>query len=528
MKKFGFKSTRGTEPVNIACQPGHVAAARVQIADGQVRLIEARVEAISGTSAEKIDAISRSLHLRHADLRLILDVGEYQFMQAELPQVEAEELKNALKWQIKDLLKFPVEHSTLDVITTPSDSSAGARRPSGYAIVAPNDLILDRMLRVRTSHSHLDVIDISEAAQRNIGSALEESGRATAVLSISENGGLYTVSRNGALYFTRTFDISLSGLAASPEARRGLFDRLLLELQRSMDVLERQFSFLSISTLWLAPFDHRDELLSLLIESLDTPVKVVDLASMFHCAGDVLPPSGNEQGMLFFALGLALHQNSPIDQQINLVNPDLIPKQPIFPLQSQVLALSVIAIALTILITFSNLQLQQLEREAKANEKRMQATQARVTNLSGVIAKRSPSPEVAQQLQEIELEYEALQEVAELLRTGGNTASSIGYSAHLYGLAEQTVSGVWLTGFAVRDHNLDLEGMTVKADLLPVYLAALGRIKVLQGQNFEVFEMRKQSPSSLGPDKDKPLATEFRLIAKAKKISGQRTQEKLP
>lgn len=522
MKKFGFKTTQGQEPVNIACQGGQVAAARVSISDGRPRLLEAVVETLAGNSADKLDAVSRTLRLKQADIRLLLDVGEYQFMQAELPQVEATELNNALKWQIKDLLKFPVEQSTLDVITTPSDTSAGTRRPSGYAVVAPNELILDRMLRVRTSRSHLNVIDIPEAAQRNIGSALEESGRATAVLSITENGGLYTVSRNGALYFTRNFDITLPALAVSAEARRALFDRLLLELQRSMDVLDRQFSFLSVSTVWLAPFDYCDELLSLLIESLDTPVKAVDLASLFQCGPDVLPVSANEQAVLFFALGLALHQNAPLGQKINLVNPDLIPKQPVFPLQSQAIALGVITLGLVLLILFARHQLQQLEHAAKASQARVKAAEQRLAALTGVISKQSANPQVAQKLQQRELEHAALLEVAALLRSGGTAGTSAGYSPHLTGLAQQTVPGVWLSGFAFNGDKVDLAGLTLKADLLPAYLAALKRIPSLQGQSFEVFEMNKQAPSSAVDGVEKPRATEFRLISTLPQTGGHR------
>lgn len=311
--RFGLKAKKQHEPINIACQPGNVAAVRVmQFAPKQPRLLDALVEFSSQTATDKLDLISRSLKLNRANIRLVLEPGQYQLLQIELPIVPAEELKTASKWQIKDLLRFPVENATLDILATPSDHGTGNRKQTGFAIAVPNDLILDRMLRFRSSRSNVSVIDIPEMAQRNIADALEESGRATAVLSISESGSLYTVSRNGILYFTRTFDVSSSALNGSADTRRTLFDRLALELQRSMDVLEHQFSFLSISTLWLAPSEHRDELLTLLIETLYLPVKAVELAQLFDCSQCAMPADSMTQAALFLPLGLALRPGDTV------------------------------------------------------------------------------------------------------------------------------------------------------------------------------------------------------------------------
>lgn len=311
--RFGLKAKKQREPINIACQPGNVAAVRVaQSAPKQPRLLDALVEFSSQAATDKLDLISRSLRLNRANIRLVLEPGQYQLLQIDLPIVPAEELKTASKWQIKDLLRFPVENATLDILATPSDHGTGNRKQTGFAIAAPNDLILDRMLRFRSSRSNVSVIDIPEMAQRNIADALEESGRATAVLSISDSGTLYTVSRNGILYFTRTFDVTLSALSGNPDTRRALFDRLALELQRSMDVLEHQLSFLSVSTLWLAPFEHRDELLTLLIETLYLPVKAVELTQLFDCSQCSMPADSMTQAALFLPLGLALRPGDTV------------------------------------------------------------------------------------------------------------------------------------------------------------------------------------------------------------------------
>ena len=80
----------------------------------------------------------------------------------------------------------------------------------------------------------------------------------------------------------------------------------MLELQRSLDVLEHQLSFLSVSTLWLAPFAQCEELLGYLIENLYLPVRTINLVEMFDCSNCQLPAEPDQQAALFHALGMAL------------------------------------------------------------------------------------------------------------------------------------------------------------------------------------------------------------------------------
>ena len=78
--------------------------------------------------------------------------------------------------------------------------------------------------------------------QRNIAALFEEPGRGLAMLAFDERGGLLTFTSGGELYMARQTDIGLSqltGLAAG--ARDSVLDRLVLELQRSLDHFDRQF-----------------------------------------------------------------------------------------------------------------------------------------------------------------------------------------------------------------------------------------------------------------------------------------------
>lgn len=306
---FARRNKAQRTPINLATLPGQVVA--VQLAGpasvGRPRLLLAESIASSAPASERLDQIARKIRLRRTPLRVLLEVPDYQLLQTEIPAVPAEELKTAMRWQVKDMLRIPLEQTTLDVaLPPPIPEGHNQRRLGGFVVAAANSLVLSRMLQFRAYNAEVAVIDVPEMAQRNLADRLAEPGRATAVLSLNQGGCLFTASRDGVLYFTRNFDLSLDSLKGDEAARRDLFDRLLLELQRSLDVLDHQFSFLSVSSLWLAPFAHTDELLSLLIENLYLPVKLVDLAKIFDCSMCPLPTDPDLQAALFHALGLAL------------------------------------------------------------------------------------------------------------------------------------------------------------------------------------------------------------------------------
>jgi MSHA biogenesis protein MshI len=301
---FSARKAAAQPPLNLASQPG--VAVGVQLAGEAAalrpRLAQWRVCEVNGTSPARLERMARELGLRHTPVRVLLEEGEYQFLQAEMPQVPAEELRTALAWQLKALLRQPVEATTLDVLAPKAESP----RRSGFVVAAANQLVLERMLMFRPWNSPVRAIDVPEMAQRNLADRLEEPGRATALLSITPAACLLTVSHEGVLYFSRRFDLTTLSLSGNEAGRREQFDRLVLELQRTVDMLEHQFSFFSVSALWLAPFAHAYELLSLLIENFYLPVKAIDLNEIFDASACPLPADPDQLAALFHALGMAL------------------------------------------------------------------------------------------------------------------------------------------------------------------------------------------------------------------------------
>jgi MSHA biogenesis protein MshI len=259
--------------------------------------------------ADSLEKAGKELHSANFRCTTVLGGGEYQFMSVEAPNVPREELKTAMRWRLKDILDFPVDDATYDVLDIPLDPNAAVRpQQSVFAIAARNSVIQARQKLFTQSKIRLRTVDIPEMAQRNVSAMLEPDGRGIAMLSFGEDGGLLTVSWRGELYLSRRIDVTLAQLLdADHERRHQSFDKITLELQRSLDNFERQFSFISVAKLVLAPsaVEGLEEYLS---SNLYTRVETLDLAQVLdlEAAPDLLEPA--RQQRFFVAIGAALRE----------------------------------------------------------------------------------------------------------------------------------------------------------------------------------------------------------------------------
>jgi len=235
----------------------------------------------------------------------LLAGGDYQIMNVEAPNVPHEEMKTAVRWRLKDILDFPVAEATIDVLDIPLDANARAQQ-SLFVVAAKNSVIAPRQKLFLDARVELEAIDIPEMAQRNVSAMLEPEGRGVAMLSFGDDGGLLTVSYRGELYLSRRFDVTLAQLLEPDHERKhASFDKITLELQRSLDHFERQYSFISVSKLVLgpSPVSGLDEYLS---SNLYTPVETLDLAAVFDLGA--VPELSDKalQQRFFLPLGAAL------------------------------------------------------------------------------------------------------------------------------------------------------------------------------------------------------------------------------
>lgn len=206
------------------------------------------------------------------------------------------------------MLSYHIDDATLDVLRIPMNQAGGDRKKSLYVAVAPNDLLKRRGELFARAHIDLNVIDIPEMAQRNIAKLYEHEGRALALLAFDESGGLLTFTSDGELFLARRIEISLGQLQdANDTLRQQFIDRLELELQRSIDHFDRQYSHLPLRRL-LVSAPESAGITQILANGLDLPVEQLNLSEAMDLSA--VPDLASDEARVYalHALGAALRQ----------------------------------------------------------------------------------------------------------------------------------------------------------------------------------------------------------------------------
>jgi MSHA biogenesis protein MshI len=170
---------------------------------GRPKVVSYGEEAIGGKT-KSLAAALKGFRLRGiGNSATLLDVGEYQFLMVDAPEVPEAELKSAMKWRLKDIVGFPVEEATFDLLAIPGPEGASFESRSMFAVVSRSETLKRMVAKFDAARFPLSVIDVPEMAQRNIAALYEEEGRGTVLLYFDESGCLMTISFNGELYHAR-------------------------------------------------------------------------------------------------------------------------------------------------------------------------------------------------------------------------------------------------------------------------------------------------------------------------------------
>jgi MSHA biogenesis protein MshI len=255
-----------------------------------------------------LEKMAKELRASRYECTTLLASTEYQMLSVEAPAVPQEELKTAIRWRLKDMLDFRVDDATIDVLDVPFEKDTPARNHSMYVVAARNQVIAQRQAWFIDAKIPLKVIDIPDLAQRNISTLLEVEGRGVALLSFDADGGLLTVTYSGELYLSRRMDVTLAQIVkAAGEDKLALFEKITLELQRSLDHFDRQYHFISVSALQLAPLGSVNTgLADYLASNLYLPVESIKLETILDLAKVPELKSEDLQQRYFLALGAAL------------------------------------------------------------------------------------------------------------------------------------------------------------------------------------------------------------------------------
>ncbi|MEE8557394.1 MAG: hypothetical protein V3T14_05860 [Myxococcota bacterium] len=239
--------------------------------------------------------------------------GVYSLRQIDAPPVAGGEIREAARWQIMDLVDFDIETAAIDVFEIPTGEHEGQARRM-FVAAAPQSLIDQAVELVKRAGLEVLAIDIYELALRNLATLLPQNKDGVAVLYLSPDLGLLTITKDRTLYMARNLDADVEKLGMLPNHEGGaggeveeaqqILDALLLEAQRSLDYFEAQLRQPPVTSLLVAPTESPlPAVVSYLDENLAVNVATLDVNPLVECELN-LPPS--LQALCLPALGAAL------------------------------------------------------------------------------------------------------------------------------------------------------------------------------------------------------------------------------
>ncbi|MEC5386083.1 hypothetical protein VVD49_10125 [Uliginosibacterium sp. H3] len=179
-----------------------------------------------------------------------------------------------------------------------------------------------------------------------------------------------------------------------------------------------------------------------------------------------------------------------MSQQLNLVNPALLPPKPFFQFRSMMLALAVLVGVLVFFSFFITSQVRSFEEAAALSAQRLAAKQTQIAALEQKSGTRVLSPAVAEEQASVEAEKRRLEELGTQIAQLGGLRTVRSRADILFALAQRPATGLWLTGIDIVGERMAFEGMTLQAANLPRWLGELQTLTVFAGQRFGGIEIK--------------------------------------
>jgi MSHA biogenesis protein MshI len=267
----------------------------------------------------------RALNLPARDVVAVLALTDAQLLPVDAPAVKPEELKAAARWRIKDLVDARLDELTIDVMPVGDERPRPNRQV--FVAAAPTAHIRELADRTRAAGLELAVVDMAETTQRNLQCALAEaaglSARATASLVRHGPQCLLTLCAAGELFYARRLEwedlptmapqpaplaaaeaplesMDFVDYGAEPDGSEGdgSAPRLVVELQRSMDVWERSWPDLPLAAVWVQLGEDSAAWAALMGQALGRPVHVLDAETLFPGLGALVRAPAERHALL--------------------------------------------------------------------------------------------------------------------------------------------------------------------------------------------------------------------------------------
>lgn len=264
----------------MACAPAGATSAFALVqrgADGKP-VVRWTASAPWGQPVAALQRLRRQHGLHRHRCVAVLQRHQYQCVTMDAPaDVPRSDWAAAVRWQLKDTVDFPVDSAAVDVLAVPEGTSYRAQ-PQLIAVAAAASQVRPLVECAVDAGAPWQAIDITETALRNLSALVEPDGRAQALLHCQRGHATLVVTHGGELLATRQMDLNLLfDDDADPDQRSAGHEQAGLELQRTLDGVERAFGQVTLARLLITPMPGVHALCDHLGPLLYVPVAPLDL-----------------------------------------------------------------------------------------------------------------------------------------------------------------------------------------------------------------------------------------------------------
>ena len=244
----------------------------------------------------------KDMDLEGTQCSVVLNPKDYSLQLVESPNVEPDELRSAVRWKIKDMLDMKLDEAAIDVFQVPEDAYRG--KEMLYVVASMKSKVKSIVDMVTESGLQLAIIDIPELVMKNISSAFIDDTNGVALMDLRRTGSTMNITKEDSLYLTRRINTQLDPDVMQTPDWEMLKDRLVLEIQRSLDYYESQMGRNPINKIILTQRQHDSVAMAeSLNELLAADVSVLDLAAVLDGKGDL---TAEEQQIFMPVIGATL------------------------------------------------------------------------------------------------------------------------------------------------------------------------------------------------------------------------------
>ena len=495
-----FGKTHSSGLTGVAWRDGHVAVAHVRADQTPPALDVCEERPDEGDPGQALAGLVDAHGLRGSRCVMVLPPDAYDLRVVNAPDIEPDEIVEAARWLVKDLIEFDLDDAVIDVLDIPVDS--GWQRERKLYVVAARAAPLRLAVEwIQAAGLDLVAVELRERALLNLATP-SPAERDTAILQLGHKAGLLSVGHAGQLYLARPVSLSPADLepnweqeASDPAAAiPHEIENLLLEIQRSLDYCESEFGRSSASRLLIAPCAWEvSDLIPYLTQNLPLDVHLLDFSEFLAC--DPVPPQAL-QAACTSALGAALAD--PAGCPSRLFSPYL-PRGG-YRITAPVIArlCAIAAVLMAVWCGLEHHQLATLRGELATLQEQQTGIESRARELRQRLENQPGLPALAAQVEALGARRAGAAGLLDALARSQPGAQGR-FSSVLEALAHRPVEGLWLREIHLSQGGRDLEfvGSGLEPGLLPRWLQHLERETAFNGTGFKVLRMNRpeQAPS---------------------------------